>query len=56
MEQSANHVLMLKKFVDSINPIWQALSGASSDELQMIRQVRRALAWAGPSLTLLPAL
>ena len=40
MEQSVNNVLMLKTFVDSIKPVWQALVGAASDELQHIREVR----------------
>ena len=39
MEQSVNNVLMLKTFVDSIKPVWQALTGAASEELQKIRQV-----------------
>ncbi len=39
MEQSVNQVLMLKTFVESIKPIWQALAGSSSDDLQMIHQV-----------------
>src|ERR1700743_3662793 len=39
MEQSVNNILLLKTFVDSIKPIWQALAGAGSEELQMIRQV-----------------
>ena len=39
MEQSVNNVLMLKTFVDSIKPVWQALTGAASEELQKIREV-----------------
>jgi hypothetical protein len=39
MEQSVNNVLMLKTFVDSIKPVWQALTGVGSEELQKIRQV-----------------
>ena len=39
MEQSVNHVLMLKTFVDTIRPIWQALAGATSQALCNIRQV-----------------
>ncbi|KAI1614457.1 DNA mismatch repair protein MSH4 [Exophiala viscosa] len=39
MEQSVNQVLMLKTFVDSIKPIWQALAGCSSEDLQIIRQL-----------------
>ena len=39
MEQSVNNVLMLKTLVDSIKPIWQALAGARSEELQVIREV-----------------
>jgi DNA mismatch repair protein MSH4 len=38
-EQSINHVVMLKTFVDSIKPVWQALAGATSEELRKIRQV-----------------
>ncbi|KAK5204347.1 MutS protein msh4 [Exophiala xenobiotica] len=40
MEQSVNQVLMLKTFVESIKPIWQALAGSSSDDLQMIHHVK----------------
>jgi hypothetical protein len=32
-------VLMLKTFVDSIKPIWQALAGVKSGELTKIREV-----------------
>ncbi|EXJ75992.1 DNA mismatch repair protein MSH4 [Cladophialophora psammophila CBS 110553] len=39
MEQSISNVLMLKMLVDGVKPIWQALAGASSEELQMIRQL-----------------
>ncbi|KAJ9604986.1 MutS protein msh4 [Cladophialophora chaetospira] len=39
MEQSVNNVLMLKTFVDSIKPVWQALAGASTEELQFIREL-----------------
>jgi DNA mismatch repair protein MSH4 len=39
MEQSANNVLMLKAFINSIKPVWQALNGATSQELQKIQQV-----------------
>lgn len=39
MEQSVNNVLMLKSFVDSIKPIWQALVGASSAELKHMHQL-----------------
>ena len=39
MEQSVNNVLMLKSYVDSIKPIWQSLTGVSSEELQKIREV-----------------
>lgn len=38
-EQCINNILMLKAFVDSIKPLWQALAGASSRDLQKIRQV-----------------
>jgi DNA mismatch repair protein MSH4 len=39
-QQCINNVLMLKAFVDSIKPLWQALAGASSGDLHKIRQVR----------------
>ncbi|RMD44352.1 hypothetical protein DV735_g811, partial [Chaetothyriales sp. CBS 134920] len=39
MEQSVNNVLILKTFVDSINPIWQALVGATSAELRQIQSL-----------------
>lgn len=39
-EQCINNVLMLKAFVDSIKPLWQALAGARSGILLKIRQVR----------------
>jgi DNA mismatch repair protein MSH4 len=39
IEQSINQVVTLKTFVDSIQPVWQALNGAASEELQKIRQV-----------------
>ena len=38
-EQSINQILALKTFVDSIKPVWQALTGAASDELRKICQV-----------------
>ena len=38
-EQSINHVLMLKAFVDGIKPIRQALTGVNSAELVKIRAV-----------------
>jgi DNA mismatch repair protein MSH4 len=38
-EQSINQVVTLKTFVDSIKPVWQALTGAASEELKKIRQV-----------------
>jgi DNA mismatch repair protein MSH4 len=38
MEQSINNVLMFKTFIDSIRPLWQALLGASSEELVKIRE------------------
>ncbi|RMZ82025.1 hypothetical protein DV737_g2292, partial [Chaetothyriales sp. CBS 132003] len=37
MEQSINTILILKTFVDSIHPVWQALVGATSAELQQIQ-------------------
>ncbi|KAJ4646277.1 MutS protein msh4 [Exophiala dermatitidis] len=39
-EQAVNNVLMLKTFVDSAKPLWQALTGAGSEELDEIRQER----------------
>ncbi|OQV08984.1 Mut domain-containing protein isoform 2 [Cladophialophora immunda] len=39
MEQSINNVLMLKTLVDGVKPVWQALAGANSAELQAIRQL-----------------
>ena len=39
MEQSVNNVLMLKAFVDAIKPVWQAMTGVVSTELQKIRQL-----------------
>ena len=39
MEQSANNVLMLKTFVESIRSVWQALIGAASIELKKIREL-----------------
>ena len=38
-EQSINHMLMLKTFIDGIKPVWQALAGVSSKELVKIREV-----------------
>lgn len=38
-EQSVNNVLMLKSFVDAIKPVWQSLSGASSLDLQRVREL-----------------
>jgi DNA mismatch repair protein MSH4 len=38
-EQAINQVVTLKTFVDSIKPVWQALTGAASEELRKIRQV-----------------
>jgi DNA mismatch repair protein MSH4 len=39
IEQSINQVVTLKTFVDSIKPVWQALTGAASQELRKICQV-----------------
>ena len=39
IEQSVNNVLMLKAFVDAVKPVWQALTGLASTELQKIRQL-----------------
>ncbi|KAL9107101.1 MAG: hypothetical protein Q9227_007967 [Pyrenula ochraceoflavens] len=37
-EQCINQIVMLKTFVDSIKPIWQALAGARSQDLAQIHQ------------------
>lgn len=47
-EQCINNVLMLKTFVDSIKPLWQALSATGSSELQKICEVRLEVA-SGPA-------
>jgi DNA mismatch repair protein MSH4 len=39
MEQSINQVVILKTFIDSIKPVWQALTAAASQELRKICQV-----------------
>ncbi|KAF2474591.1 uncharacterized protein BDR25DRAFT_383924 [Lindgomyces ingoldianus] len=38
-EQSINHVIMLKQFVTSVNPIYEALTGARSSMLHNIREL-----------------
>ncbi|KAK5275934.1 MutS protein msh4, partial [Cryomyces antarcticus] len=38
-EQSVNNVIMLKQFVNSIKPIFEALTGSRSAMLEEIRQV-----------------
>jgi DNA mismatch repair protein MSH4 len=38
-ENSINQVLMLKQFVTSVNPIYEALTGARSSLLIYIREV-----------------
>ena len=38
-EQSINRVIMLKQFVTSVNPIYEALTGARSSMLNNIREV-----------------
>lgn len=40
VEQSVNHVIMLKSYVHSILPIYEALAGANSVLLLKIRDVR----------------
>lgn len=40
VEQSVNHVIMLKSYVYSILPIYEALVGANSTLLMKIRDVR----------------
>lgn len=40
-EQSINQVIMLKQFVSSINPVYEALTGTASNMLNHIREVRR---------------
>ncbi|KIW17710.1 hypothetical protein PV08_04905 [Exophiala spinifera] len=47
MEQCVNHVLMLKTFVDSIAPIWQALGGSKCEELSNIYQLCNPENYAG---------
>lgn len=39
VEQSVNHVIMLKSYVMSINPVYEALAGAQSALLKKIRDV-----------------
>jgi DNA mismatch repair protein MSH4 len=38
-EQSINQVIMLKQFVGSVNPVYQALTGTGSTMLINIREV-----------------
>ena len=39
-EQSINQVIMLKQFVGSVKPIYEALTGARSSMLNNIREVK----------------
>jgi DNA mismatch repair protein MSH4 len=39
MEQSINHVMMLKQFVTSVKPVHDSLTGSNSAMLQNIRKV-----------------
>lgn len=43
VEQSVNHVIMLKSYVYSILPIYEALAGAKSSLLIKIKDVRLSL-------------
>jgi len=38
-EQAINQVIMLKQFVSSVNPVFEALTGARSTMLNNIREV-----------------
>jgi DNA mismatch repair protein MSH4 len=38
-EQAINQVIMLKNFADSVNPIYEALTGTASSILDNIREV-----------------
>ena len=39
-EQSINHIIMLKTYVNAIKPIFEALANAQSDLLLAVRDVR----------------
>jgi hypothetical protein len=39
-EQAINQVIMLKQFVNSVNPVFEALAGTASTMLNNIREVR----------------
>jgi DNA mismatch repair protein MSH4 len=39
-ENSINQVIMLKQFVNSVNPVFEALTGTASTMLNNIREVR----------------
>jgi hypothetical protein len=39
-EQAINQVIMLKQFVNSVNPVFEALTGTASTMLNNIREVR----------------
>jgi len=41
-EQAINQVIMLKQFVNSVKPIYEALAGARSAILNQIREVSKA--------------
>ena len=49
-EQAINQVIMLKQFVNSVNPVFEALTGTASTMLNNIREVRWHLdsAYASP--------
>ena len=40
IEQAINQVIQLKQFVASVNPVFEALTGARSSMLHNIREVR----------------
>ena len=39
-EQAINQVIMLKQFVNSVNPVFEALTSTASNMLNNIREVR----------------
>lgn len=41
MEQAINNILILKEFVHSTQPVYNALTGAESELLQHIRELLR---------------
>ena len=52
MEQSINKILMLKQFLQAINPLYEALSGSRSELLAQIRDNCR-LEHFSPTMTLI---